>query len=89
MLWATPGCRRLRPGTVSANADQARIKWMFTTQRARYCELIQTPPKSHNVCAEVLSGCMRSLCPLPSRHSNSFGPFLKLRIAEKEHVMLQ
>jgi hypothetical protein len=40
------------------NATRARIKWMFTTQRARinYCEPIQTQTKSHNHCAEVLDG---------------------------------
>jgi hypothetical protein len=39
------------------NASGASVKWKFTTQKARHKLArtpIQTPPKSHNHCAEVL-----------------------------------
>ena len=40
------------------NASGARIEWMFYTQKARQNlpGPIQTPPKSHNHCDEVLEG---------------------------------
>src|SRR5689334_717599 len=40
------------------NKARARIKWMFTVERARapsWRAPIQTQPRSHNACAQVLS----------------------------------